>query len=89
MFGELSQGASKTLPFIHDSIDTDEEEFAEQIEEREPESTDPEQMAHVQEVLSKLNEAGIEASQGAAGEGYKVGNGGEEWEDASDEEMEE
>lgn len=63
--------------------------IAVQIEEREPESTDPEQMAHVQEVLSKLNEAGIEASQGAAGEGYKVGNGGEEWEDASDEEMEE
>ncbi|GAA5875881.1 hypothetical protein JCM16303_004032 [Sporobolomyces ruberrimus] len=61
------------------------------IEEREPETTDPEQMAHVQEVLSKLNEAGIVASQGAAGEGYKVGNGGQggdDWEDASDAEME-
>jgi len=46
-------------------------------------------MAHVQEVLAKLNEAGIVASQGDTGEGYKVGNGGEEWEDASDEEMEE
>lgn len=48
-------------------------------------------MAHVQEVLSKLNEAGIVASQGAAGEGYKVGNGGQggdDWEDASDAEME-
>ncbi|GAA5985824.1 hypothetical protein JCM5350_006900 [Sporobolomyces pararoseus] len=61
------------------------------IEEREPESTDPDQMAHVQEVLAKLNEAGIVASQGAAGEGYRVGNGdgGDDWEDASDEEMEE
>jgi hypothetical protein len=48
-------------------------------------------MAHVQEVLTKLNEAGIVASAGAAGEGYRVGNGegGDEWEDASDEEMEE
>ncbi|GAA5922027.1 Acl4p [Sporobolomyces koalae] len=59
------------------------------IEEREPESTDPEQMQHVEEVLQKLNEAGIVASQGAAGEGYAVGhNGGDEWEDASDAEME-
>ncbi|GAA6014812.1 hypothetical protein JCM11491_002125 [Sporobolomyces phaffii] len=58
------------------------------IEEREPESTDPEQMGHVREVLAKLNEAGIVASQGAAGEGYRVGNGGDEWEDASDDDME-
>ncbi|GAA6062079.1 hypothetical protein JCM10212_006502 [Sporobolomyces blumeae] len=62
------------------------------IEGREPEMTDPEQLAHVQEMLQKLNAAGIVASTGANGEGEGAGDGDEngadlggEWEDASDE----
>ncbi|GAA5969344.1 hypothetical protein JCM11641_007558 [Rhodosporidiobolus odoratus] len=59
------------------------------LEERDPASSDPEQMAHVQEILAKLNAAGIVASTGAEGENTEGAVDGE-WEDASeDEAMEE
>ncbi|PRQ76863.1 hypothetical protein AAT19DRAFT_12281 [Rhodotorula toruloides] len=48
------------------------------LEERDPTSSDPEQMSHVKELMGKLDAAGIVASNGAEGE-----DGG--WEDASDE----
>ncbi|BGP44695.1 hypothetical protein JCM10450v2_000509 [Rhodotorula kratochvilovae] len=53
------------------------------LEERDPSETDAEQMKHVQELLGKLDAAGVVASVGAA-------EGDAEWEDASeDEAMEE
>ncbi|GAA5962872.1 hypothetical protein JCM21900_005641 [Sporobolomyces salmonicolor] len=56
------------------------------LEERDSEETDPEQLAHVRELLGKLDAAGIVASAGAEvegdGEGEAIGDG--EWEDASD-----
>ncbi|GAA6039037.1 hypothetical protein JCM8097_000168 [Rhodosporidiobolus ruineniae] len=51
------------------------------LEERDPASADPEQMAHVRELIAKLDAAGIVASTGAEGEAVDAG-----WEDASDDE---
>ena len=50
-----------------------------QLEERDPSGTDADQMAHVKELLSKLDAAGVVASAGAA-------EGDAEWEDASEDE---
>ncbi|GAA5913189.1 hypothetical protein JCM8208_001696 [Rhodotorula glutinis] len=53
------------------------------LEERDPSATDADQMAHVKELVGKLDAAGVVASAGAA-------EGDAEWEDASeDEAMEE
>ncbi|GAA5857129.1 hypothetical protein JCM8547_007977 [Rhodosporidiobolus lusitaniae] len=49
--------------------------------ERNPSEFDPEQVAHVKELLGKLDAAGVVASAGAAGETAEEG-----WEDASDDE---
>lgn len=57
-----------------------------QLEERDPSNTDPEQMGHVQELMSKLDAAGVVASAGAE----EGGEANDDWEDASeDEAMEE
>lgn len=47
-----------------------------------PEGSDPEQLAHVQEILEKMNAAGVVASDGRR-------EGDKDWEDESDEEEEE
>jgi hypothetical protein len=57
-----------------------------QLEERDPSSTDPEQMGHVRELMGKLDAAGVVASAGAEEGGEANGD----WEDESeDEAMEE
>lgn len=48
-----------------------------QLDERDPEGSDPEQMAHVREILEKMEEAGVVASVGQQ-------EGGEDWEDESE-----
>lgn len=57
-----------------------------QLEERDPSSTDPEQMGHVRELMGKLDAAGVVVSAGAEEGGEANGD----WEDESeDEAMEE
>lgn len=56
------------------------------LDEREPENSDPEQLAHVKELMAKLDAAGVVASVGQEQEGEG------DWEDDSegeDEEMKE
>lgn len=48
-----------------------------QLDAMEPSGSDPEQLAHVRELLAKLDAAGIVASTGHQ-------EGGEDWEDESD-----
>lgn len=48
-----------------------------QLDERDPEGSDPEQMSHVKEIMGKLDAAGVVASVGQQ-------EGGEEWEDESE-----
>ncbi len=51
-----------------------------QLDTREPEGSDPEQLGHVNELLAKLNELGVVASAGQEQEGDA------EWQDESGDE---
>lgn len=75
VLGELPQGAIP-LPLARPSLPLT--LSLRQLEERDPSGSDPEQMAHVKELMGKLDAAGIVASTGAEGEDG-------DWEDASDE----
>lgn len=75
MFAELPHCASSSFLFSSALADP----LLQQLEERDPSQTDAEQMAHVQELLGKLDAAGIVASSGAA-------TAEEGWEDASEDE---
>jgi hypothetical protein len=76
VFAELPHCASFSFPPF---LLTFAESLSQQLEERDPSQTDAEQMAHVQELLGKLDAAGIVASSGAA-------TAEEGWEDASEDE---
>jgi len=80
---ELSHRAFSCRSFLPPCLLATDCSFGAQLEERDSSETDPEQMAHVKELMGKLDAAGVEASAGAA-------EGDAEWEDASeDEAMEE